>query len=213
MVRPISLTAAALALGLVAAAVGCSGDTTDPGQLPADSIMIAPIAATAPPLAQTEVTFWAVVGQDRSGRICYLGTGTGGGESGGGCDEEFVRLDVNAQSLYSLPNGTRLHTGDSVQITMRVVDPTKALVEFLPSGLKFSATEPAELKIRYSFLDDDINEDGEVNETDSLLVQQLAIWRQETPGAAFIKLTTLRVEQDGEYEAKLTGFSRYAIAY
>jgi hypothetical protein len=212
MVRLMSLTATALALGALGIAAGCSGDSTDPGQLPADSINIAPIALTAPPLAQTEVTFWAVVGQDRTGRICYLGAdsiGTGGDT----CDEEFVRLDVNAQSLYSLPNGTRLHTGDSVQITMRVVDPTKALVEFLPTGLKFSATEPAELKIRYSFLDDDINEDGEVNESDSLLVQQLAIWRQETPGAAFTRLTTLRVEQDGEYEAKLTGFSRYAIAY
>ena len=208
MVRLMSLTTAALALGILGAAVGCNGDSTDPGQLPADSIMIAPIAATAPPLAQTEVTFWAVAGQDRSGRICYLANG-----GGGGCDEEFVRLDVNAQSLYSLPNGTRLHSGDSVQITMRVVDPTKALVEFLPTGLKFSPSEPAELKIRYSFLDDDINEDGEVNESDSLLVQQLAIWRQETPGAAFTKLTTLRVEEDGEYEAKLTGFSRYAIAY
>ena len=82
-----------------------------------------------------------------------------------------------------------------------------------PTGLKFSTAKPAELKIRYAQADDDLNEDGEVDEQDDQIETILGIWRQEQPGQPFVRLGSVKVEEQQELEAMLTGFSRYAIAY
>jgi len=116
-------------------------------------------------------------------------------------------------SLLSRPDGSAIAEGDSVLITITVEDPALLLFELQPTGLKFSTAKPAELKIRYAQADDDLNEDGEVDEQDDQIETILGIWRQEQPGQPFVRLGSVKVEEQQELEAMLTGFSRYAIAY
>ena len=42
---------------------------------------------------------------------------------------------------------------------------------------------------------------------------RLAIWKQESLGLPWVKLLTTLVVGNDEVEAKLTGFTSYAIAY
>jgi hypothetical protein len=82
-----------------------------------------------------------------------------------------------------------------------------------PSGLTFSPAEPAELKIHYAHADHDFNDDGSINTIDDQIKTQLAIWRQETPGTPFTRLSSVNVEASEEVNADILGFTRYAIAY
>jgi hypothetical protein len=94
-----------------------------------------------------------------------------------------------------------------------MIDPDLLLFEMSPSGLRFNPDEPAELEIEYAEGDDDLNDDGEIDEEDDQLETQLAVWRQATLDADFERLIT-RLEVDlEEIEADIVGFSRYAIAY
>lgn len=164
------------------------------------------LAATSPPLWNPEVTFWAKQGQGAEIGIYFQ-------DPQGQKGEKFVELDLDGESLLEYPDGTPFTPGDSVLITMRVVDATKLLVEFEPAGLRFNPVKPAQLEFRYRFADDDFNEDGTVNATDDQIELILGIWRQATPGAPFVRLGTLRIEQLEELDADLLGFSRFAIAY
>jgi hypothetical protein len=120
---------------------------------------------------------------------------------------------VRGDALLSYPDGTDFVEGDSVLITVRVVDPTRLLFEFEPSGLTFSPDEPAELKIHYNHADDDLDEDGDVDLEDETLELDLAVWRQETDGDPFVRLGSLLSIDLEEIDAELSGFSRYALAY
>jgi hypothetical protein len=99
-----------------------------------------------------------------------------------------------------------------VLVTIKVVDPALILFDLEPTGLQFSSAEPAELKIKYAEADDDYDDDGDDDEDDDEIELRLGIWRQENPGDPFVRLGTLRGDDD-DLEADLTGFSRYAIAY
>jgi hypothetical protein len=164
------------------------------------------LSEDSPPLINPVVSFYAVRGEDREARVFFS-------DDQGGEGEEYLRLRVDAPSLLAYPDGTEFVEGDSVLITIRVVDPARLLFELTPTGLQFSAEDPAELKIRYVEADDDLNEDGEVNDEDQDLEQTLAIWRQENPGDPFVRLGTLLADDLDEVEAELQGFSRYALAY
>ena len=86
-------------------------------------------------------------------------------------------------------------------------------MDFQPSGLRFSSSDPAELKIRWAEADDDINHDGKVDGADDALRDDLAIWRREAANDPWAKLATILKLDVEEAEAKLTGFSGYAVAY
>jgi len=131
----------------------------------------------------------------------------------GGQGEEFLRLRVRDESLLSRPDGTPFAAGDSVLITVRVVDVTRILFEADPSGLTFNPSQPAELKIHYSHADHDFNEDGAIDASDDQIKSQLAIWRQETLTGPFIRLGSVNIEGLEEINADILGFSRFAIAY
>jgi hypothetical protein len=200
------LVAIALALAL-----GCSSDGTPPpdspgSEKPPAELTVARLATTAPPLEENTASFWAVKGESVEQKLYFL-------DSGGGRGEEYLSLKLEDESLLTRPDGSAIAEGDSVLITITVEDPALLLFELQPTGLKFSPTRPAELKIRYAHADDDLNEDGEVDEEDDHLETILGIWRQEQPGDPFVRLGSVKVEEEQELEAKLTGFSRYAIAY
>lgn len=196
-----------LAIALGTAMVACSDSTSptdtirDPGEL-----NVIRLAQTSPPLFNAVDSFYARKGEDRELRIYFQ-------DEVGGSGEEFLRLTVPAPSLLSSADGTPFLPGDSVLITVRVVNPTQVMFEMEPSGLRFDPSRPAELKIHYNHADDDFNEDGSIDTADDQVKTALAIWRQETPGSPFIRLGSVNIESVEEMDADLLGFTRYAIAY
>jgi hypothetical protein len=191
------------------AAASCSDSSSPPddgGSKPPSELSVIHVAPSSTPLFSTTVSFYAKRGEQREGSISFQ-------DAGGGEGEEYVRLRIDANSLLALPNGDAILPGDSVLITLSVVDPTEMEFDLQPTGLKFSPADPAELKIHYDHADGDLNDDGVSNSLDDALERTLAIWRQENPGDPFVRLTsTLTIETD-EATADLTGFSRYALAY
>jgi hypothetical protein len=198
--------AALLALAAAVGVAACGNDPVQPETRPAADLNILRRSASAPPLVSNTASFWAVKGQDRELRMVYAQTG----QSGSGA--EFLRLRVNRVTLLSRPDGSLITDGDSVLITV-TADPVLMSVDFQPSGLRFSTTEPAELRIRWAEADDDINHDGKVDGTDAALKDKLAIWRHESANDPWDKLATILKLDVEEAEAKLTGFSGYAVAY
>ncbi len=197
-----------IALALVAS---CTSDSTAPPpdqpgtERPADELQVVRLRPDAPPLEADSVSFWAFRGTQAEAGIFFQA-------EGGGRGEEFLALELEDESLDRYPDGTPFTEGDSVLITIKVVDPALMLFEFAPSGLQFSADDPARLRIRYAEADDDFNDDGEHDEEDEDIELRLGIWRQARVGDPFVRLGTLRGDFD-DLEADLDGFSRYAIAY
>lgn len=201
MRHPYRLPMLALLLGLAA----CSSDSTGPVQRPETQLTFLQFAASAPPFESTTVTFWAVKGEDREGFLYFL-------EPNGQRGQEFARLRVDAPSLSARPDGTPIAVGDSVLITMRV-DTLRLEIELEPSGLVFSASRPALLKIDYEHANPDFNDDGVVDPEDDDAEGRFSIWRQGAPGEPYQELGTARFEPFKSVEADLFGFSRYAVAY
>ena len=194
----------AMLVGLIAAGVvGCS-DAAGPGGGLTPTIVTLPPGA--PTLYQASASFYALKGEDREGSLYFQ-------DASGGPGERFARLRVRAASLLSLPDGTPLNAGDSVLTTLRVVDPSKLLVELDPAGLKFDPVAPATLELSYSATGGDLDDDGQVTQADTVLAGKLGIWRQETAGAPFVLLLSTRLLDLEEVTAQLNGFSRYALAY
>jgi hypothetical protein len=192
----------------LAGTTACSDSAAPPGDdtRPPSELNLVHLDATSPPLLNADTSFYAVKGQDREVRISFQ-------DVGGGEGEEFLRLRVRPGSLLARPDGSPILAGDSVLITVRVVDPVNILFEMEPAGLTFSPAEPAELKIHYDHADHDFNEDGTINTVDDGIKAQLAIWRQELPTDPFVKLGSVNVEGLEEINADILGFTRYAIAY
>lgn len=131
----------------------------------------------------------------------------------GGTGEEFLRLKIGSSSLVTRPDGSPIAEGDSVLITVTVVDPTRILFDFQPAGLRFNPADKPELAIHYAEARGDLNGDGSVNSADSTIEQQIAIWRQESLLDPYFKVGSVTVEDLEEVEGTLDGFTRYAIAY
>lgn len=196
------------AAALIALATACGGDSTGPeGGTDESDLHFLRSAPDAPPLAETSVSFWAVRGQEREASIWYRP------RPGQGDSTEFVEFRVPDRSLVQRPDGTPVAPGDSLLITIAVVDPERLIVEFEPSGLRFAPDRPARLKIRYVEAADDLDDDGDVDGADTALKALLSIFRQEQPGGLWFKLPSLSIEVSDEVEADVAGFTRYAIGY
>jgi hypothetical protein len=199
-----------IAAAWLLAVIGCGGSGPSepvPGETrPETALNIIQLAANAPPLFNTTVTFWAVRGQNARGELYFR-------NPDGSRAERYVRLDLSDRALLSYPDGRVFAPGDSVLITMRVTDPRQVLVEFEPSGLRFNPDEPAELEIRYGHANHDFNRDGREDAEDHRIEQILSIWRQESAAEPFVRLGTIRIAELKELDARLVGFSRLAIAY
>jgi hypothetical protein len=196
---------ALLVLFLVLPAAGCGDFLVPPPALSrADAeITIVRVAANAPPLTATEVSFWAVRGQDREVEIRY---------ENGGYSGKCMRFVVPAQAPLRHANGAPVQVGDSVLVTVRVLDPRLFLFEFDPGGLIFDPAHPARLEIRYRWLAEDTNGDGVVDQRDEQLARNFGLWRQEKVGAAWSPIPALRLGAEMEIHADITGFTRYALA-
>jgi hypothetical protein len=188
---------------LLAAALSGGCDRTPTG-VPGERLVFIRTAADAPALEAGEVSFWAVKGESREVEIRYVplpGASTG---------ERCLRFRVHGDALLRRPDGSAIRTGDSVRITIRVVDYYQFHFEFSPAGLRFDPRRPAELRVSYKFADRDFNGDGVVDGRDEDF--EFGFWRQESPGLPWTRTGSVRVHDLEEVRADLNGFTRYALA-
>ncbi|MDQ3207486.1 MAG: hypothetical protein M3Q37_02670 [Gemmatimonadota bacterium] len=164
-------------------------------------------ADDAPPLAATQVSFYAVRGQEREARIMYRP------KPGAADSSEFVRFVVGAGSLVERPDGSPIAMGDSLQITLTVVDTVRLIVDFQPDGLRFAAGSLARLRFSYGETDDDLDDDGDADAADEAIETTFAIWRQETAGAPYSRIPSTVDTVAEQVAADIDGFTRYAVAY
>jgi hypothetical protein len=100
-----------------------------------------------------------------------------------------------------------------VLINVTITDPDHMIVQFQPSGLKFSPQSPAALQLSFLEADNDVNADGVVNAQDSALKSQLSIWVQESAGGLWTQLSSTLVLDLEQLTVDIRGFSGYAAAY
>jgi len=209
-VKGFSMRSARLLPLLLAAAVAACTDSGGPDTSnvkPPGELTIIRLPAGSAAIWNPVDSFYAKKGEDRELRINFTNS------SGTGPGEEYMRLRVDAGSLRNYPDGTPIAVGDSVLITVRVQDPALVQFEFQPAGLTFNSSLPAQLKIEYGETGGDLDDDGDVDAEDSSIEQIMAIWRQEQPGASYLKIGGVKIEELHEIEADILGFTRYAIAY
>lgn len=174
--------------------------------VPESELTFLRFSETAAPLADSVVSFWAVRGQSRRVEIDYRP------EAGEDEGERFLRFEVDDESLLRYPDGRAFARGDSVRITVRVVDSQRFLFVFEPAGLTFNPAEPAELEVSYEHADRDFDDDGDEDEDDARVEREFAVWHQARRGGLWQKAGTLKIEDLEEVEAEILSFSRYALA-
>ncbi len=195
--------------------LACAGDPVAPAsvlrpaslQLPESELHFLQTAAGAPALATTSVSFYAVNGQTRQAEIRYRNL------PGVPAPNRLVRFRVDKRSLVKRPDGTPIPVGDSLLITLTVVDTVKMIVDFQPAGLVFNPKKPAKLTLWYLEADHDFNHDGVINAADTALEQIFAIWSEELPGDPWTRLPTVRSPSLDQVEAPVAGFTRFAVSY
>lgn len=184
--------------GALLAACG-DGSTDPPGQtVPENELVFIRSAAGAPPLVTTDTSFWVKAKDGREVRIPYV--------NGQGC----LEFKVPGDALLRRPDGSAIQSGDSVRITIRHTDSGRFSFEFLPSGLQFNPSRPAELRIRYQYADPDLNGDGRVDSADDRF--DFGIWRQEASAQPWANLISVRDASIQEVRATITGFTKFAVA-
>ena len=195
-------------LSLAAAALlgGC-GDLlgTDAHLVDEQRLTFVPVAADAPPLLATEVTFWAR--KDRT-REVLLQYDTSYGNGNGKC----LLLRIPAGALDRDASGRVFQGSDSVLVRVRLVDARRFQFSFEPHGLRFDPAQPARLEVRYRWAAADLNGDGVVDARDAALYDRFGFWRQARPGEGWSALVTTRDPAALEARASLTSFSQYALA-
>jgi hypothetical protein len=186
--------------------LGCS-DSNGPGGVPNAQLNIIQQDTTAPPLVATRDSFWAKVGDGRELHLFYQGATPA--DSG----EEFLRFEVPGDALFRKPDGSAFQAGDSILITVTVIDNAKFHFQFEPSGLQFNPDHPARLRVEYSESNHDFNEDGVEDESDDEIEHTLDLWRREGPTAAWFRVGSVKFEELDEIDANILSFTEYAIAW
>lgn len=181
---------------------GTTDDTRDPTDL---RLLTAPYGT--PPLARTQLSFWAVQGQAHTAEIWYRP------KAGATDSSRFLAFALGANSLATRADGSPIAAGDSVLITLTVTDQTHFLVDFQPSGLKFSTTDPPTLTLSFAACGDDLNYDGVVDAKDQAIMNSLSFWRQESPFQPWSKVSSAVAQSTKDVNAQLGGFTGYAIEF
>ena len=123
------------ALSAVSAVLLACSDNTGPETRPDADLNIVLQDTLAPPLDSMVARLWAKVGDGRELRIDY--------QPSLDSAEEFLRFEVPGDALLKKPDGSAFQAGDSILITVTVVDPTRFLFRFEPSGrFKLSGADP-----------------------------------------------------------------------
>jgi hypothetical protein len=196
-----------VAFASVLLAAGC--DSSNPpdngGTKPPGELTILTLAEGTPPLVTDSVGFYALYDEEREVGIDIAP------------DVDYLKFKVEKFSLFRRPDGSLFGPGDSVFISIKVINPDELLFEFTPAGLKFNPAIPAELSLDYDSagftIPGDYDGDGDDDIDDSEIETDLAIWKQEAPGQLFSRLTGFIELELDEVEVKIHSFTRYALAY
>jgi hypothetical protein len=202
---------AATAVAMTFVASACTRDVTAPplvvgstaarrasGDVRADEQLHFPPAADgAPTVANPVVSFYAKVGTDRTVRMYYHA------RPGATDSVVLVKFKVGKRSLLARPDGTRFADGDSVLITLTLVDTARRVVDFQPAGLRFSSADPAELEMSYA--------ETEIADPGTLAL--LRIWKRERETEPWTSVATVLDAARSELAAPVFGFTGYAVAY
>lgn len=164
-------------------------------------------ADDAPTIANPYISFWAKKGEARTVEMVYHA------RPGATDSTVFFSIRLKEGSLAFRPDGTPIAEGDSVLITLTLVDAERLIVDCQPAGLRFSVEAPVRIKISFLETDDDVNGDGKVNNKDSSLTDQFSVWRKETPTAPWYCLPSRLSGSSREVETDIGGFTSYAVAY
>jgi len=189
-----------------AALLSCS-DSAAPSGVPSTQLHVIRQSTVAPPLVAMRDSFWAKVGDGRELHFNYRGA------TPADTGEEFLRFEVPGDALLRKPDGSAFQAGDSILITITVVDSSHFLFRFEPAGLQFSPDHPARLKIEYLHADHDFNEDGVINAADSTIEHILDVWRREGPTTDWFHVGSVKFEDLDEIDANILSFTEYAIAW
>jgi len=190
----------------VATLLNCS-DNSGPTGVPDTQLHIVRQATTALPLVVTRDSFWAKVGDGRELHLNYQGV------TPADTGEEFLRFEVPGDALLRKPDGSAFQTGDSILITITVVDSAHFHFQCEPAGLQFSPDHPARLKIEYLHADHDFNEDGVENAADTTIEHLLDAWKREGPTTPWFRVGSVKFEELDEIDANILSFTEYAIAW
>jgi hypothetical protein len=190
----------------------------DPTGLPENSALTPAVTAAstphflrakagAPTIANPVIRFYAKKGQRKTVFMLYHA------RPGQKDSTDLIRFRLRENSLLARPDGRPIKNGETVLITLRLVDPVRLIVDFQPAGLRFNPRDPADLRIRWAETNPDVNRDGVVNQQDAALKERLKIWRRESSTQPWTRTPSLVNVPSQECELDLTGFTRYAVAY
>lgn len=193
-------------LVLCAAIGGCELIVEPSSSVQDSELEFVRVAADAPPLSATSVSFWAVRGQERTAQLTYELSPIYG--TNGKC----LVFRVPADALLRHPDGRLVADGDSVLITIELVDPTRFQFRFHPSGLQFNPARPADLEVRYRWADPDYNRDGVVDDADTREAQRIRFWHQAVLGGRWKPIPTNLTADGFDARAEVLRFSQYALA-
>lgn len=207
--------------GGLAATLACSSELVAPNTSPIAAS--APVSARrevaevephflqadpgAPTIANAVVTLWAKQGEDRRVRMYYHAA------PGAADSTTFMEFRVGDASLAAYPDGHPFAAGDSVLITISLVDAQRLIVDCEPSGLRFSTRKPATLKMSFLHTDPDVNGDGVVTGADLSIDRTFRIWRRESPNAPWVAQPSRVQLGIDEVKSDVYSFSGYVIAY
>jgi len=192
-----------LVISSVATLLSCS-DSSGPSGVPDAQLHVVQRDTLAPLLDSTVARVWAKVGEGREIRIAYQAPDTG---------EDFLRFEVPGDGLLRKPDGSAFQPGDSILITLTVVDPDRFLVQFEPAGLQFNPNQPARLKFHYLHANHDFDGNGVVDAADAEIEHILDLWRRESPSAPWFRVGSVKFEQLDEIDANILSFTEYALAW
>lgn len=203
--RLSSLLLAVAAMSALSCTESTAPDSTDTRDANDLRLLTAPYGT--PSLAKTQVSFYAVQGKAGGADIWYHA------KPGAADSLKFLEFRVGASSLATRPDGSAIAAGDSVLITITVTDQTHFIVDFQPSGLKFSANDQPTLRISFAACGADLNYDGVADAKDQAIMDSLSFWRQEGPFQPWSKVPSTVVQTTKDVNAQLGGFTGYAIEF
>jgi hypothetical protein len=185
----------------------CGDGAGPPGPVPTSRLHFVMQDSTAPPLLTDSVGFYARVGEDRRVALFYQGS------SPGDTGETFLEFEVRPNGLLKRPDGSAFQPGDSILISLAVVDPRQFIFTFGPPGLQFNPADPARLHIEYYHSDHDFNGDGHVDAGDDAAEGQLGVWQREPPDTLWGQIGSAKNEETDEIEATILSFTQFAVAW
>lgn len=161
----------------------------------------------APTLAQKAVHMWVINGVQREVEIWYHL------RAGQPDSTRFLRFRVDRRSLLLRPDGTPIAPGDSILITISIIDTVRQQVQFSPPGLRFAPGRPAKLWLWYLEADHDFNADGAIDPLDSAIEMLLGMYRLEAGATTWERIASALDTAEDEVQANVDGFTTYAVAY